>query len=70
VISAIARDTDLPESTVRRRLTRMFTDGRRSTHVEVDPQRLGLRVDANLRLHVTPGSLDSIGRTLARRARG
>jgi DNA-binding Lrp family transcriptional regulator len=44
----------------------MFTDGRLRTHVEVDPQRLGLRVDANLRLQVTPRSLDSAGRKLAR----
>ncbi len=63
--SAVARATGHPESTVRRRLTALFDQGRLHTQVLVDPRRLGLGVDANLRMRVPPGRLDLTGRQLA-----
>jgi DNA-binding Lrp family transcriptional regulator len=63
--SAIARSTGQPESTVRRRLAGLFDQGRLTTQVVVDPRRLGLGVDANLRMQVLPKHLDAIGRALA-----
>ncbi|MFH8595211.1 AsnC family transcriptional regulator [Streptomyces rimosus] len=64
--AAIAARTGHPASTVRRRLARLMSDGRLSTHVAVDPKRLGLLIDANLLMQVPPDHLDTVGRTLAR----
>ncbi|MHA6764949.1 Lrp/AsnC family transcriptional regulator [Streptacidiphilus sp. PAMC 29251] len=63
--SAVARATGHPESTVRRRLTALFEQGQVHTQVLVDPRRLGLGVDANLRMRVPPARLDRTGRLLA-----
>ncbi|MFC1411602.1 Lrp/AsnC family transcriptional regulator [Streptacidiphilus sp. N1-12] len=63
--SAVARATGHPESTVRRRLTALFEQGQLRTQVLVDPRRLGLGVDANLRMRVPPARLDRTGRLLA-----
>lgn len=63
--SAAARAVGHPESTVRRRLTALFEQGHLLTRVVVDPQRLGLGVDANLRMQVPAARLDATGRTLA-----
>jgi DNA-binding Lrp family transcriptional regulator len=63
--SAIARATGHPESTVRRRLTALFEQGLLHTQVRIDPRRLGLGVDANLRMRVSPKRLDQTGRLLA-----
>jgi hypothetical protein len=69
--AAIARLTALPESTVRRRLAALLETGRLVTRVIVDPRRLGLAVDADLRMPVAPGQLDAAGQALAPgRARG
>jgi DNA-binding Lrp family transcriptional regulator len=54
-----------PESTVRRRLASLLERGQLITQVLVDPKRLGLAVDADLRMHVAPGRLDAAGRSLA-----
>jgi DNA-binding Lrp family transcriptional regulator len=63
--SAIARATGQAESTIRRRLAALFDEGRLTTQVVVQPRRLGLTVDANLRLRVPPRYLDEAGRRLA-----
>lgn len=63
--SAVARDTGLPETTVRRRIAALFAHGRMVTQLTVDPRRLGLAVDANLRMQVPPGLLDQAGRAMA-----
>jgi DNA-binding Lrp family transcriptional regulator len=63
--AAVARATGLPESTIRRRLTALLDLGRLSTTVLVEPRRLGLGVDADLRLQVSPARLDETGRALA-----
>ena len=63
--AAVARTTGHPESTVRRRLAALFDHGRLHTEVRVDPHRLGLGVDANLRMRVPPARLDATGRSLA-----
>jgi DNA-binding Lrp family transcriptional regulator len=63
--SAVARATGLPETTVRRRLAALLERGQVLTQVIVDPRRLGLNVDANLRLGVPPGRLDEAGRRMA-----
>jgi DNA-binding Lrp family transcriptional regulator len=63
--SAVARAAGLPETTVRRRLAALLAAGQLVTHVVVDPRRLGLTVDANLRMQVPPGRLDVAGRRMA-----
>ncbi|MBH1937742.1 Lrp/AsnC family transcriptional regulator [Streptomyces sp. AV19] len=63
--AAVARATGRPESTVRRRIAALRATGLLRTHVHVDARRLGLAVDAGLRLQVPPGDLDRVGRTLA-----
>jgi DNA-binding Lrp family transcriptional regulator len=61
----VARATGLPETTVRRRLAALRERGQLLTAVIVDPRRLGLNVDANLRMQVPPGRLDEAGRRMA-----
>ena len=63
--AAVSRATGHPESTVRRRLAALFAHGQLQTQVLVDPQSLGLGVDANLRMRVPPARLDATGRMLA-----
>lgn len=62
---AVAARTGLPESTVRRRISRLTEQGRLVTQVLVDPRRLGLNLDARLKLRVTPDHLDRAARALA-----
>lgn len=63
--AAVAARTGLPESTVRRRITRLCQEGRLITQVLVDPRHLGLHIDAMLKLRVSPDHLDHTGRLLA-----
>jgi DNA-binding Lrp family transcriptional regulator len=63
--AALAGHTGMPESTVRRRIAALGRRGALRTQVHVNPRRLGLNVDANLWLQVTPARLDEVGRTLA-----
>ena len=63
--ATVAARTGLPESTVRRRITRLSEAGRLVTQVLVDPRRLGLQIDAVLKLRVSPDWLDRAGRVLA-----
>jgi DNA-binding Lrp family transcriptional regulator len=63
--ATVAARTGLPESTVRRRITRLTERGRLVTQVLVDPRRLGLHLDAMLKLRVSPDHLDRTGRLLA-----
>jgi DNA-binding Lrp family transcriptional regulator len=63
--ATVAARIGLPESTVRRRIMRLTEEGRLITQVLVDPRRLGLAVDAALRLRVSPDHLDRAGRLLA-----
>jgi DNA-binding Lrp family transcriptional regulator len=63
--AAISARTGHPESTVRRRLASLFAQRRVLTQAVVDPQRLGLAVDATISLQVPPDRLDAAGRTLA-----
>jgi DNA-binding Lrp family transcriptional regulator len=63
--AAIARAVGQPESTVRRRVAALFDEGSLTTQVVVDHRRLGLSVDANLRIRVLPKLLDRTGRSLA-----
>ena len=63
--ATVAARTGLPESTVRRRISRLVQEGRLITQVLVDPRRLGLDLDARLRLRVRPDHLDRAGRALA-----
>lgn len=63
--ATVAARTGLPESTVRRRITRLTEEGRLITQVVVDPRHLGLHVDAMLKLRVGPDHLDRTGRLLA-----
>ncbi|NUP49141.1 MAG: Lrp/AsnC family transcriptional regulator [Catenulispora sp.] len=63
--ATVAARTGLPESTIRRRIARLSAEGRLITQVLVDPRRLGLPVDAMLKLRVGPDHLDRAGRTLA-----
>ncbi|WP_018653956.1 Lrp/AsnC family transcriptional regulator [Actinomadura flavalba] len=62
---AVAARTGHPESTVRRRLAALRANGLFRTHLHVDARRLGLPIDANVRLQVPPGALDGVGRALA-----
>ncbi|MCX4461613.1 Lrp/AsnC family transcriptional regulator [Streptomyces sp. NBC_01728] len=64
--TAVAHSTGHAESTVRRRLVSLFSQGRVSTQVLVDPQRLGMGIDANIWMEVPPDHLDAVGRSLAR----
>ncbi|MGH3295320.1 MAG: AsnC family transcriptional regulator [Trebonia sp.] len=63
--SAVARAAGLPETTVRRRLAALLERGQLRTQVIVDPRRLGLNVDANIRMQVAPERLDEAGRRMA-----
>lgn len=63
--ATVAARTGLPESTVRRRISRLTEEGRLITQVLVDPRRLGLHLDARLRLRISPDHLDRAGRALA-----
>ncbi|MEU6466009.1 Lrp/AsnC family transcriptional regulator [Streptomyces sp. NPDC046976] len=63
--ATLAARTGHPESTVRRRLTRLTAQGRLITQVLVDPGRLGLPIEAKLLLHVTPDHLATAGQALA-----
>jgi DNA-binding Lrp family transcriptional regulator len=63
--AALARRTGTAESTARRRVTALFDRGRLQTLVAVDHLRLGLAVDANLKISVLPADLDATGRSLA-----
>lgn len=56
----------IPESSARRRVQRLIEHNLLRTRVIVNPVRLGLRVDANLYLRVTPTDLHGIGEQLAR----
>ncbi|MER7754299.1 Lrp/AsnC family transcriptional regulator [Kitasatospora sp. NPDC097643] len=63
--AALAAAVGAPESTVRRRLHRLDEAGQLRTHATVDPQLLGMAVDANLWLDVPPGRLAEVGTALA-----
>ncbi|MFK0136898.1 Lrp/AsnC family transcriptional regulator [Streptomyces murinus] len=63
--ATLAARTGHPESTVRRRLTRLTAQGRLVTQVLVDPCRLGLPIEAKLLLHVAPDHLATAGQALA-----
>jgi DNA-binding Lrp family transcriptional regulator len=63
--AAVAREIGQPESTVRRRLASLLESGQLVTQVIIDPRRLGLPVDADLRMQVAPSRLDETGRALA-----
>lgn len=63
--TAVAQSTGHAESTVRRRLAALFARGYVRTEVVVDPQRLGLNVDANIWMEVPPDQLDATGLALA-----
>ena len=63
--AAVAVRTGLPESPVCRRISRLTEEGRLITQVLVDPRRLGLHLDARLKLRVSPDHLDRTGRVLA-----
>jgi DNA-binding Lrp family transcriptional regulator len=63
--AAIAGETGLPGSTVRRRLADLLRSRRVVLQTFVDPRRLGLNVDASLWLRVPPARLDAAGRALA-----
>ncbi|MFE0511268.1 AsnC family transcriptional regulator [Streptomyces sp. NPDC058964] len=63
--AAVAARTGHPESTVRRRVTRLARTGALLTQVVVDPRRLGLDIDANVLMRVAPDRLDAVGRALA-----
>ncbi|MBD0689942.1 Lrp/AsnC family transcriptional regulator [Streptomyces sp. CBMA123] len=64
--AVLAAAAGAPESTVRRRLHRLDGLGLLRTHATVDPQLLGMAVDANLWLDVPPGRLAGVGAELAR----
>lgn len=63
--AAIAARAGIPATTVRRRLHAMAGAGTLQSGVLVDPERLGLHVDANLVLTVPPARLDAVARALA-----
>ena len=63
--AAVARATGYPQSTVRRRLSALFDQGKLRTHTLVVPRRLGLGVDADIRMRVAPAHLDEVGQQLA-----
>jgi len=63
--AAVAARTGYAESTVRRRIAQLVERGRLLTQVVVDPKRLGLTIDANVMMQVSPGRLDQVGRALA-----
>jgi len=63
--ATVAARTGHPESTVRRRIARLVEHGLLLTQVIVDPKRLGLLIDANVMMQVSPGRLDQVGRALA-----
>lgn len=63
--SAVARAIGHPESTVRRRIATLFEHRQLRTQVLVDHRRLGLGVDANLRMRVSPARLHATGTALA-----
>jgi DNA-binding Lrp family transcriptional regulator len=63
--AAVARATRYPPSTVRRRLSALFDQGKLRTHTLVVPRRLGLGVDADIRMRVAPAHLDEVGQHLA-----
>ncbi|NEB75316.1 Lrp/AsnC family transcriptional regulator [Streptomyces sp. SID14478] len=63
--AALAARTGHPETTVRRRIARLTSQGRLVTQVLVDPRRLGLPIEAKLLLHVAPDHLAAAGRALA-----
>jgi DNA-binding Lrp family transcriptional regulator len=63
--AAVARATGYPPSTVRRRLSALFDQGKLRTHTLVVPRRLGLGVDADIRMRVAPAHLDEAGQRLA-----
>ncbi|MGW1864766.1 Lrp/AsnC family transcriptional regulator [Streptomyces mauvecolor] len=63
--AALAARTGHPESTVRRRLAQLTTQGRLITQVLVEPRRLGLPIEAKLLLHVPPDHLATAGKALA-----
>jgi DNA-binding Lrp family transcriptional regulator len=63
--AAVAQSTGHAESTVRRRLASLFSQGQVSTQVLVDPLLLGMGIDANIWMEVPPDHLDATGRSLA-----
>jgi DNA-binding Lrp family transcriptional regulator len=63
--ATVAARTGLPESTVRRRIARLTEEGRLITQVLVDPRRLGLNLDARVKLRVSPDHLERASRVLA-----
>jgi DNA-binding Lrp family transcriptional regulator len=63
--ASVARTVRQAESTTRRRMNALFDDGRLCTQVIVDPTRLGLSVDATLRMQVPPPRLDAVGHQLS-----
>ncbi|MFI7386401.1 Lrp/AsnC family transcriptional regulator [Streptomyces sp. NPDC049813] len=63
--AALAARTGRPETTVRRRIAQLASQGRLVTQVLVDPRRIGLPIEAKLLLHVAPDHLAAAGRALA-----
>jgi DNA-binding Lrp family transcriptional regulator len=64
--AAVAASTGYSESTVRRRLGALLAQRSVVTQVVLDPELLGLTVDANLWMQVPPERLDAVGQALAR----
>ncbi|MFF1516285.1 Lrp/AsnC family transcriptional regulator [Streptomyces sp. NPDC058305] len=63
--AALAARTGHPETTVRRRIAQLTSQGRLVTQVLVDPRRIGLPIEAKLLLHVAPDHLAAAGQALA-----
>lgn len=64
--SEAARAVGVSEGTVRRRVERLVDRQILKFAALTDPRMLGLKVEALIGLNVEPGSLDSVGRALAK----
>lgn len=64
-ISALAKSIALSPQTVQRRLNRLFEVGAIHIRTEIDPKFFGLTVEVLIWIQVTPGELETLGRTLA-----
>ncbi|WP_187978078.1 Lrp/AsnC family transcriptional regulator [Mycetocola sp. JXN-3] len=62
----IAARIDAPESTVRRRLTALRASDQLLFETAVNPARVGLPIDVNFWMRVSPRHLDAVGQALAR----